>query len=515
MTFRRISIFVALVALACYAISLRATFVYDDRGVIEFDSRIGHFDQWHRYFTETYNNGIDNLYRPLTSFSFALQYAIHGDNPLPFHIVNWLLHALVSVQVARLAWTWFETNPRRDRIALIAGLLFALHPVHVEAVVGIVGRAELLCAVFFLGALQLISRPLTRARAIMAIVCLLGAVGSKEQGIVLIPIALIVRCLRQQKSPGETERNRAKITFSVASILLALYVIWRENLIGLKFFWEKIFLDNRIQPLATLDDLAPRLLASLPIVGRALAQLFFPLNLTIDYAGYITAQPEFNSIWPWLGILAIALWLALFTRSFWRNDRVMMVCLLAFVITYGLVSNIVMIIGTAFGERLLYLPSVFLVLIVSSWLARWPRPMVMAVTITICLAFSVRTIAYASLWSDRQVLYGSLMEQWPANPRLHMLYGSEVFDRGQKVRGIESSMYAVKLDPTYDRALRQAAQLYVLVDELDQAESMLDRLDQVRPGMSRGIRAQIDRRRLSFPKTNPATRPLDKKSTGK
>src|SRR5262245_3201789 len=112
MTFRRIAIFVALAALACYAISLRATLIYDDRGVIENDPRIAHLDQWHRYFTETYNNGIDNLYRPLTSFTFAIQHAIHGTNPLPYHVINWLLHALVSVQVALLAWTWFESNSK-------------------------------------------------------------------------------------------------------------------------------------------------------------------------------------------------------------------------------------------------------------------------------------------------------------------------------------------------------------------------------------------------------------------
>ncbi|HQY87965.1 MAG TPA: hypothetical protein PK402_04860, partial [Tepidisphaeraceae bacterium] len=401
------------------------------------------------------------------------------------------------------------------RIALIAGLLFALHPVHVEVVVGIVGRSELLCSAFFLGALQLVGRPLSRAQSLGAIVCLIGAIASKEQGIVLIPVAIIVRALIARHERVEPEHPRAIATFALAAGFLACYVIAREQFFGLKFVWEKAFLDSRIQPLATISDEVTRIFAPLSLIGRALGYLFFPLNLNIDYANYISAKTDFNTIWPWLGILAIALWLVLFTRSIRQKDHTTTTCLLAFGITYGLVSNIVMLIGTAFGERLLYLPSVFFIIIVSSWLVRLPaRAMTITVSV-ILIGFTVRSVTYASLWDDRLKLYSSLVRQWPENARLRMLYGFELFERGETARGIDECLRAVDVDPTYNRALLRAAQLLVKVDRFDEAEPLLARLDAVAPGSSRSVRDEIKMRRSRLTlTTNPTTRPLDEQPAG-
>jgi len=95
------------------------------------------------------------LYRPLVTQSYAIQRWLGGVRApafgaWSFHLVNLLLHAGVSAMVAELA--------RRIggfRVGLFAGILFALHPIHSEAVAGIVGRAELMCAAGVLGAMIL------------------------------------------------------------------------------------------------------------------------------------------------------------------------------------------------------------------------------------------------------------------------------------------------------------------------------------------------------------------------
>src|ERR1700677_793793 len=134
----------ALCALALYAVTLGGTFIYDDVQIIQHDDRIHSPATWGQLWTRDYFNGaIDNLYRPLTSQSFALQWWLSGGRAWPFHLVNLLLHAGVAAGVAELA-----RRLAGVRAAFFAGLVFAAHPIHVEAVAGVVGRAEELCALF-------------------------------------------------------------------------------------------------------------------------------------------------------------------------------------------------------------------------------------------------------------------------------------------------------------------------------------------------------------------------------
>src|SRR2546425_8194741 len=120
----------ALLALALYAVTLRGTYVYDDRYILLTDPRVGDVAQWGQYWTKDYfNGGADNLYRPLVSMTYAVQAKLHGNGERAawaFHLVNWLLHAGVCAAVAELA----RRITRSSIAALIAGLLFAVHPIH-------------------------------------------------------------------------------------------------------------------------------------------------------------------------------------------------------------------------------------------------------------------------------------------------------------------------------------------------------------------------------------------------
>src|SRR2546426_8447154 len=91
-------------------------------------------------------NLTGTLYRPLTVASFALDWLL--DGPVWFHAVNMLWHAAASVAVAVLARRWAGWQA-----GLAAGVLFPLHPVHLEAVADRVGRNELMAACFTLLAL--------------------------------------------------------------------------------------------------------------------------------------------------------------------------------------------------------------------------------------------------------------------------------------------------------------------------------------------------------------------------
>src|SRR5262245_20311417 len=197
----------ALAALAVYAVTLCGTFVYDDFDVFALDERLRVPSMWWKYIVESYNGGVDNLYRPLVSITYAIQWLIHGsDRAWPFHAVNWILHAAVAALVAELTRRIAPLPGRegpgegRSAVAMLAGILFAVHPIHVEAVANIVGRAELLCALGFIGALVIFARrQLTAPRALAIFGCLVVAILSKEQGLLLPPMLLAMALLSRER----------------------------------------------------------------------------------------------------------------------------------------------------------------------------------------------------------------------------------------------------------------------------------------------------------------------------
>lgn len=92
------------------------------------------------------DSGSHGSYRPLAVASFKLNHLLDGFKPLGYHLGNVLLHCLATALVLRLGR---HLIPSRTGAA-IAGLLFAAHPVHTEAVAGVVGRADLTACVFYL-----------------------------------------------------------------------------------------------------------------------------------------------------------------------------------------------------------------------------------------------------------------------------------------------------------------------------------------------------------------------------
>nr|XP_046917032.1 protein O-mannosyl-transferase TMTC2-like [Dermatophagoides farinae]XP_046917033.1 protein O-mannosyl-transferase TMTC2-like [Dermatophagoides farinae] len=141
-----------------YLNSLDADFAYDDNRAILNNQDVLSTTPWYHLFindfwgTPIQSSNSHGSYRPITVVSFRLNHMIHGHTPFGFHLVNLLLHLIVT-----LLYTIFIErllNGRRQRrITLIASLLFASHPIHVESVTSIVGRADVGAALFYLLAL--------------------------------------------------------------------------------------------------------------------------------------------------------------------------------------------------------------------------------------------------------------------------------------------------------------------------------------------------------------------------
>jgi hypothetical protein len=216
----------ALLAAALYSVTLWGTYVYDDYMIIREDPRMSSPARWYQFWTQNYNGQVENLYRPVTSLTYAVQLWLHGPRAWAFHLVNLLLHAgmsaLVAIFATRLtALFWPEASRPRGaqsrasgcddatKVGLLSGLLFAAHPVHVEAVANIVGRAEVLCGIGTIGGLiLLLKRPLTGARVVTIIACFLLAILSKELGILFPLLVFALLLCRRFAKPAAVVESR-------------------------------------------------------------------------------------------------------------------------------------------------------------------------------------------------------------------------------------------------------------------------------------------------------------------
>lgn len=138
----------------CYGRSLQGEFVHDDVWAIvnNPDVRPGAPLRWGIFSNDFWGKGMaentsHKSYRPLCVLTFKLNIFLTGMNPFYFHAVNVILHCLVTLV---LMYTCDKTVFKNRGLAFVTALLFAVHPVHTEAVAGIVGRADVLACLLFL-----------------------------------------------------------------------------------------------------------------------------------------------------------------------------------------------------------------------------------------------------------------------------------------------------------------------------------------------------------------------------
>jgi hypothetical protein len=249
------------------------------------------------------------------------------------------------------------------RVGYIAGLLFAVHPIHVEAVANIVGRAELMCALGTMGALMLLAhRPLTSARSVAISACAILAVLSKEQGL-LVPLLLLALGFAMRfRSSDAKERTALRTLVLLICWSTRGYVLFREWI--LRFSWERSLARLDDQPADPLDRHQSLATPGFPSSVAIRRLLIAPIHLSPDYGGAVigwTVQP--NDPYLYLGFAALLAWIACAFAALRARARGAGFALVGLALTYGMISNIVTLIGTNFGERLMYLPSTFFIIL--------------------------------------------------------------------------------------------------------------------------------------------------------
>jgi tetratricopeptide (TPR) repeat protein len=332
------------VAVVAFANTVPGDFVFDDVILIEQGEGLHDLDLQRVLLSNYWGpDRADRNYRPLTLLSYAVNWRAGKGSAASFHAVNVLLNAAA----AWLACLVLCALGLDLRLAALGASLYAVLPIHVEAVANIVGRAEILAGLSILGVWLIAlrnprdDRPLLIGAA--AAVTFLGLC-SKESAITAIPLIVASAWLLRRKIPWRT-------TGACFAAALAYFVIRQVVLQGKQN--NITFIDN---PLGFTDPVT-RAVNALRLQGAYLVKTVAPIHLSADYSFDQFPVLPLSSPWLWLQVSAVvAALVAIFWLS-WRRAPLAAVAVVFFVVTFALTSNVFLPIGTILGERLAYTPS--------------------------------------------------------------------------------------------------------------------------------------------------------------
>jgi protein O-mannosyl-transferase len=421
---RRALLAVVLVAALVYANAVLNNFTLDDRGVILKNPLVaslsGVWRGWvHSYWPENLPGG---QYRPLVIASFSIDWAIGGGRAAWFHFVNVLWHVAVCVLVFLLAAELFS-----PAAALGAALLFAVHPVHVEAVANTVGRCEIMAAAFALLALRS-----HRRGSWWAIGWFVLALASKENGIVFVGLAMasdLILDADWRAALVSRRRLYAGYLAVAAGYAATLFAVFH----GRRF----------VVPAPTWHgaSVVDRLLTVATVVPQYARLMLAPFSLAIDYNPKLIELSTTVTPMVVAGcVLAVGfvVWLA---RAWTRSPRVAF-ALAVFAVSLSPVSNILFPSGIVLAERTLYLPSVAIALLAAAafdHLAARRLNVSIAVGVAILGAFAIRTWTRTPVWHDNKTMVLTSIRDHPESYRVRASAGA-VLAQGQDWAGAEREL---------------------------------------------------------------------------
>jgi hypothetical protein len=352
---RWVAIALVMLAVGAFANALRGEFVYDDFPYIVENVQVQQ-PTARRIFLEPFSGRAElGLYRPLPLSSYAWQAGGLGkDAPSwPFHLFNVVCHAGVTLLVWRLAARLgFSAG-----VAGVAAALFAVHPCHVEGVDWIVGRAELMAALFGLGFLLVASRARRSARDVAVAGLLLALAGLSKESSFALPGVLVVVELALRGWPGWRALVRRNVPWVV---VLAGLAALRMVAIG------------RFAPAAGTAPYADVAWYARPLLAANLLGEYFLRALVPMPPRIFFHRAEFAQL-----TTTTAIGMALYAASLvfaWKR-RPLRAALLAFPVALATVLNLWPIQETL-AERFLYLPSAFALMLPALLLVglvRWER----------------------------------------------------------------------------------------------------------------------------------------------
>ncbi len=484
---RRWALAVAVFAAALFAVVIGNGLALDDAPLIRENPFIRSLANVPRFFTSDYWEPRlqAGLYRPLVTTSYALNHAAGRLDPRGYHALNLLLHAANSALVLLLLRRWTG----QLALAVTAAFLFAAHAVHAEVLANIAsGRPELMATLFFLLALLSYRRAedgqARRQVSPASLVCFGLALLCKESAITLLAVLPLADAVLGQGQAASLRRarrlwiERAGVYAAYAVVALAyLGVRWLALGDGETLPAERD-LDN---PLLQLP-IGWRVVNALHVAFLYARLLVWPLHLSYDYSyDQIPMIRGFDDprLYAVLGLAALATWG--FVASARRSQPVFFGIAFALV-TFSVVSNLVVPIGTIMAERLLYLPSLGFCLAAAAglrWLARRIQASpqgatraFVALSALLVALHGARAIDRSLDWRSENGLYLHDLEVSPRSAKIQSNAGAAFAEMERHEEALRCYAAAIAIAPDFAAPYRGSVLSLLALGRFEQAQTM-------------------------------------------
>jgi Tfp pilus assembly protein PilF len=465
-----IALLLAVVVLV-YGNSLLNQFTLDDGYYIIENPHVTNPSIQGMFAPQTYTK----VFRPVTFATLALNWKLNPGQPFGFHLFNLILHAAVTLLLylllqtifsglpGRDPWTQADLSLERNTFVFAAAALFAVHPIHTEAVSSIVGRSELLAAGFLFAAWILHIRDLPLPAAI----CFLLALLSKESAAVFLPLILIVDYVRNEWKPRVHY-------FLFAGVTLAyLGLLWKVH--G-DYLGERIVTTRLDNPLAAIPT-GWRILNALRVAWKYAALHIYPATLSCDYSfDQIRVYFDWGHTWAAafgsMGVAGAWLW------AVWKRRIVVALAGSIYLVGFATTANILVPIRTIMGERLAYLPSAGFCLLAAlswSWLKQRQRMAAWVVLTGVVTVLGIRTIARNRNWKDNFTLFSADVRSVPESARIHAELGGVYMEKKELEMAAAEFQKALRIDPDNGDALSNYGLLESWNGNYQHAGKMLER----------------------------------------
>jgi hypothetical protein len=482
---------VSFITFAVYLVSLRNGFLWDDEQYILYNTHIRSIDagflKW--AFLDFYAAN----WHPLTWLSHAVDYAVWGLNPLGHHLINVIFHSADTFLVVLLTISLMEAAKENaadapskwpDGLPVLAGaattgLLFGLHPIHVESVAWVAERKDVLCALFFLLSI----------RAYLKYARMLHV--DTDRGIslslflnrqyLLLSVWLVLALLSKPMA----------VTLPFVLLILDWYPL--ANIRSIETFWKALIVklplmalsllagiltllaqraEDAIVPL-TYTPLSTRLAVAAESLVSYLWKMAVPLNLIPFYP-----YPQHVSLLSLRSLLTVALLSGVTAACAGtaRKQKVWLAAWIYFVVTLSPVLGIVQVGSQAMADRYTYLPGLgpFIVAgAATAWVAGWVGTLTrrksaamvacIAAAVAVLACMSFLTVKQIGVWRNPVVFWSYVIEKEPGRVPIAyndrgIAYGSlKQYDKAQK-----DFVAAIQLYPGYGTAYYNMACLYSL-----------------------------------------------------
>uniref|UniRef100_A0A8C5EDF4 dolichyl-phosphate-mannose--protein mannosyltransferase n=1 Tax=Gouania willdenowi TaxID=441366 RepID=A0A8C5EDF4_GOUWI len=495
-------IIVALLALLCFVNSYDGEFVFDDSEAIVNNkdlrpttplSNIWSNDFWGSNLS---SNSSHKSYRPLTVLTFRWNYLVAGDlHPVGFHVLNIILHALVSILMIDIFAIliggldydekgWIVNHA--PKTSLLAAMFFATHPVHTESVAGIVGRADLLCALFFQLSFLTYCKAFNTGNerfsvhwVVVSLSLCAAAMLCKEQADEFVKSSSNTGKIQITSDLEKTyEMFRMGLLRRLALMLLGglsmLYARWRIMGTGPPAFTE---VDN---PASFAENVFLRIVNYNYYYSLNAWLLLCPWWLCFDWS--MGCVPLIKSASDWRMVWLLLLWcilIGLIGQALCSQDiqrrRTLTLGLVLLLVPFLPASNVFFRVGFVIAERVLYLSSA------GYCLLRYKKTKNKRTKNNSLCIRKLQQRKTIRDWRSEQSLFISALSVCPLNAKVHYNVGKNLADRGNSTAAIIYYREAVRLHPTYVHAMNNLGNILKEKNELVEAEELLSKAVSIQP----------------------------------